>query len=104
MFWLENVIYFLVFLIFEILISPAAYVKIWYNILLIVRTTGIGTIGILRALLLCMVWTFLGPFIMVWITCMDMLNFVVILINHDGFTRTKEDKIAADKADDNLKV
>ncbi len=35
---------------------------------------------------------------------MDLKNLAFILIHHDGFTRTKEEKIAANRADDALKL
>jgi hypothetical protein len=35
---------------------------------------------------------------------MDLRNFIVILMHHDGFTRTKQEKIAANRADDTLKL
>jgi hypothetical protein len=35
---------------------------------------------------------------------MDIKNFLIILAKHDGFTRTKEDRIAAFKTDDSMKI
>jgi hypothetical protein len=104
MYWIENFIFVVLFQIFEFLISPIAYLKIWYNLFLIVRTTGIGTTGLMKGGMYCIIWAFLGPFIMIWIQLMDLKNFVFILMHHDGFTRTKEEKIAANRADDALKL
>jgi len=89
MYWFENIIYVLLFLIFEILISPFTYAKIWYNLLLILRTTDIGTTGIVKSVIYCLIWAFLGPFLMLGILAMDLWNFIVILSFHDGFTRTQ---------------
>ena len=91
-------------MIFEFFLSPIAYLKIWYNLFLIVRTTGIGTTGLMKGGIFCIIWAFLGPFIMLWIQMMDLKNITLILINHDGFTRTKEEKIAANRADDASKL
>lgn len=100
MYWIENIVYVKIFMILELIISPIAYIKIWYNLFLIVRTTGIGTTGLVKGGIYCLVWAFLGPFIMIWIQIMDLRNFMIILMNHDGFTRTKQEKIAANRADD----
>ena len=88
MFWVENVVYVLCFFLFEVLISPFAYLLIWFNLLLIMRTTGSGTLGFFKSLFYTLVWAFLGPLIMVYIVSMDIKNFLHILIFHDGFTRT----------------
>jgi hypothetical protein len=104
MYWLENIVYVAIFLIFEVFISPIAYFKIWYNLFLIVRTTGIGTTGLVKGGMYCLIWAFLGPFIMIWIKIMDLRNFMIILMQHDGFTRTKQEKIAANRADDSTKL
>ena len=104
MYWIENIVYVICFFLFEILISPVAYLKIWYHFLLIMRTTGTGTIAFFKSLLYCMAWAFLGPLLMIYIISMDIKNFLIILAKHDGFTRTKEDRIAAIKTDDSMKI
>lgn len=89
---------------FEIVVSPFAYLKIWYNLLLIMRTTGSGTLGFFKSLFYSLIWAFLGPLLMIYIVSVDIKNFLHILLYHDGFTRTKEDRIAAFKTDDNMKI
>jgi hypothetical protein len=41
---------------------------------------------------------------MVYIIVMDIRYLIIILAHPDGFTRTKEDKIAATRVDDGLKM
>ena len=104
MFWVENVVYVLCFFLFEVIISPFAYLKIWFNLFQIVKTTGSGTLGFFKSLFYTLIWAFLGPLLMIYIVSVDIKNFLHILIFHDGFTRTKEDRIAAFKTDDNMKI
>jgi hypothetical protein len=104
MFWVENIVYVLCFFLFEVIISPFAYLKIWFNLFQIVKTTGSGTLGFFKSLFYTLIWAFLGPLLMIYIVSVDIKNFLHILIFHDGFTRTKEDRIAAFKTDDNMKI
>jgi Ion transport protein len=76
MFWFENIFYVLFFFIFEILISPLAYMKVWYNLMLMLRTTGTGTISFFKSLIYCMIWAFLGPILMTYIISMDIIMFL----------------------------
>jgi hypothetical protein len=68
------------------------------------RTTGNGTVALVKSGAYCLVWALLGPILMIYIIAMDLANFFHILSQHEGFTRTKEEKIAANKADDTLKI
>lgn len=104
MFWIENMIYVVLFLIFEILICPFAYFKVWYNFILLVRTTGSGTISIMKSLIYSTIWAFTGPITMIYIIGLDIMNFLHILKFHDGFIQTKDDKIAAKKTDETNKI
>jgi hypothetical protein len=94
MFWMENLIYLLAFLLFELLISPLVYVKLYLNLfgLFYFHNFESNGSGKCRSLLYLLLWFFLGPFIMLWILCKDLSNFYIILVNHDGFVRTKEQK------------
>jgi len=42
--------------------------------------------------------------IVIYILAKDLGNFLVILVNHDGFIITQEQKKAESKADDELKI
>ena len=94
----------MVLVVFECLIAPVAYGKIWYNLLLILRNKDNGSLSATKSLTYCFVWAFLGPVIMLWLVAKDTNNLLVIFVHHDGFTRTMEEKKNADKADDELKI
>lgn len=90
MYWIENIVYVMCFFTFEIVISPIAYLKVCYNLLEILRASGSGTIAFSKAFLYCLIWVFFGLPIIIYITCLDIYNFLFILGHHEGFTRTKE--------------
>jgi hypothetical protein len=72
MYWVENIMYIFFFFLFEICISPVAYLKIWYNLLLILRTTGSGTVALVKSGAYCLIWALLGPILMIYIIAMDI--------------------------------
>lgn len=104
MYWVENIVYITFFGLFEMLLSPLAFAKIWYNMLQLLRNQDSGSLERVRSLMYFAVWAVLGPVVMCWLMAMDVRNFVIILLHHDGFTRTMEEKNAAGKADDTIKV
>ena len=104
MYWLENIFFTLVFTFMELLLSPIVYAKILYNMLLIIRTTGNGTMGFFKSGMYCIVWTFLGPIITLYIVTQDIGNFVKILTNTNGFINTMEDNMLIVKVNDNVKL
>lgn len=91
-YWLENIVYMLAFFIFELLISPFVYVKIWLNLsnLFYIHNFESNGSGKCQSFLYLVLWSIAGFFIMLWILIKDMSNFYIILANHDGFVKTKE--------------
>jgi hypothetical protein len=92
-FWIENIVYIVLFIALEILISPIAFGKIWWKMIDMLKTSAFdgeqdGKRAMCRSCLYLILWFFTGPFIMIWILLLDLINFIVILTHHDGFIRT----------------
>ena len=103
--WIENVAYILVFTISELILSPVAYAKIWWNMFQMLRESihevERGSVySFIRSVAYCILWFFTGPIILSWILLLDLGNFLVILMHHDGFILTQEQKKAENKVDD----
>jgi len=108
-FWIENIVYIVLFIALEILISPIAFGKIWWKMIDMLKTSAFdgeqdGKRAMCRSCLYLILWFFTGPFIMIWILLLDLINFIVILTHHDGFIRTQEQEKAENKIDDELKI
>jgi hypothetical protein len=93
MFWIENIFYVLFFVVFELLVSPLSYLKIWYNLAQILRESlwlseRASSIGFWKSFAYCLLWFSLGPVIMLLILAIDLSNFLSILTHHEGFIRT----------------
>lgn len=75
MFWLENILFLLAFFIFELMMFPIAYIKVWYNILK--NSTGIS-----KMLGYSIVWILIGIILMFFIILNDCGNVFNILMQH----------------------
>lgn len=75
MYWIENVIFLLIQFLYEIVILPLAYMKVWFNI---VRTS----MGILRLILNCIIWAIIGFPMIIFLLFADMVNLFRILCFH----------------------
>lgn len=75
MFWIENLVFLLFFLIYETLLSPVAYIKIWYNI---IKTSSSYS----KIFGNCCVWILIGPIMMPLLIVGDCINLTKILLYH----------------------
>ena len=75
MYWLENILFLVFYLIFEVLILPLAYLKVWFNI---IRTS----MGVLRLILNSIVWAIIGVPMIIFLLFADMVNLFRILCFH----------------------
>jgi hypothetical protein len=90
-FWIENIFYIILFTLFEILLIPFAYFKIWWIMINMIKRDTFEqrtTQSFLWSLLYILLWFFLGPLIVIYILAKDLGNFLVILVHHDGFIIT----------------
>ena len=97
MFWLENIIFISFFLAFELIISPFAYIKVWFNI---VR----NSMGVCRTILNCIVWAIIGVIMMFYIVVSDCVNLIKILCYHNGCRHGFIDDLAEEEVDTALKI
>ena len=86
MFWTENLVFLIAYFLFEILILPLTYLKVWYNIF---RTS----MGVLKLILNCIVWAIIGIFMMVWLLFSDLVNLFRILCFHQGCRVGQKDEL-----------
>lgn len=75
MFWFENIFGILAFVVFEIVICPIAYAKIWINIIR-------NSMGIINTIVNCIIWLFVGIFIMLFLLVRDLSYLIIILSYH----------------------
>lgn len=77
MFWLENIIWLLVFMAYEVALSPLVYLK---NIFVV----GWATQGLLQKVWHIVAWLFLGPILLIYFILRDMNYMFRILCEHQG--------------------
>ena len=92
MFWLENIFFLIIFLVFELLIAPVAYIKVWINILK-------NSMGILNTIINCTVWLIAGVFILIFLLIRDVAYLMKILSYHNGCKYGKADELADEPID-----
>lgn len=92
MFWVENVFFILIFLVFEILIFPVAYIKVWINIIK-------NSMGILNTILNCIIFLIIGIFTMLYLLLRDVCYLIKILSYHNGCRFGKADELAEESMD-----
>lgn len=97
MFWLENIVFVIAFFLFELLIMPIAYIKVWINI---VR----NSMGILNTILNCVIWALIGIFMMFFLLFRDVSYLVKILSYHNGCRFGKVDELAEESVDPALRI
>jgi hypothetical protein len=86
MYWFENVLFIFLFIMFEILLSPLMFLKMFYHIFYIPQsfTTKIGVaIG----------WIFIGLFVCIFFIGYDTRIFINILRMTEGCQKTKGNEI-----------
>ena len=97
MFWIENLLFIFGFLVFEVCISPIAYIKVWVNLIK-------NSMGVLNTIVNCSVWLLIGIFVMLFLIARDVTYLMKILGHHDGCKAGKVDELAEDPIDPNLKI
>ena len=75
MFWGENMVFILVFLVLELLLATPTYLKIWFNLIK-------NSLGLLRTILNCLIWAVIGIPMMLWLVVSDIVNLIRILCYH----------------------
>lgn len=74
-YWLENLIFGVAFLLFEVVIMPIAYLKVWYNIIK-------NSMGLLNTLVNCFIWAVIGIFMMIFLIFRDVFYLFKIFSYH----------------------
>jgi len=90
MHWLENLIFIFGFLLFEFLLFPIAYLKIWVNIIL-------NSLGVLMTLCNCLSWALLGIPVSLFLVIRDACYLMKILCYHQGCRYGKLDELAEEE-------
>jgi hypothetical protein len=86
MYWLENVLFIMIFILFELLISPLMYVKTFYNIWFIPQS-------MLTRIFVYIAWFFGGYIFVFFLILYDTKIFINILKTYEGHqTLSEEDK------------
>lgn len=75
MFWFENVFFILIFMFFEIIIMPVAYIKVWINL-------AANSVGILKTILNCFIWALIGLLMIFFLVFRDVAYLIKILAYH----------------------
>ena len=75
MYWLENIFFIFTFMGIELVMAPVAYVKIWINIIK-------NSMGILKIILNCIIITFIGFFMVLFLMFRDIYYLIKILLYH----------------------
>ena len=90
-FWLENLLFYIPkMLVYELFLVPKIYLRLIYNILRVEDNR-------LNALLLVIIWIFIGVFYLLYYLVIDMKFYFKILYDyHDGET-TEADQAREDK-------
>jgi len=76
-FWMENILFIMAFVLFELFLSPMVYLKTFYT--LVYSTEGMFTTiyNVFR-------WTMGGILILIYILLRDTFTLIDILYMHDG--------------------
>jgi hypothetical protein len=85
MHWLENIFFLLGFLLFEVLLAPLAYAKVWVNIL-------VNSLGALRTICNGLLWAVLGIPMTLFLVIRDLTYLMMILCKHQGCRHGKPDE------------
>lgn len=82
-FWIENIFLLVLFIIFELFLTPFVYLKSFYTIIY-------STNGLFSVIANVFKWAALGPLLMMLVLCKDVVNLINILRMHDGCKAYKE--------------
>jgi hypothetical protein len=73
-FWVQNLVYLFLFLLYEIIMGPIAGVKVFFNIIKI----GTGN----QKVYYCIVWFFLGWLFIIYYILKDTITFISLLCDY----------------------
>lgn len=97
MYWIENIVFIIGFLLFENVIAPIAYIKIWINII------G-NSYGVLKTIMNCLICTSLAPALVAYLILKDVGNLMKILCYLNGCRYGKVDELEDDLPDSAIRV
>lgn len=86
MYWLENIFFIIGYLVFEIVIVPLAYLKIWFNFIK-------NSMGVLNLITNCFIWLCIGIPTILFLAARDLYYLIKILCYHNGCRYGKEDEL-----------
>ena len=92
-YWVENMFYIGVFVVFELALLPFIYLLTFIN--LILQSNSPGQIGLFTVL-----WLFFGIFVLIFILFRDVGNLCWILYQHDGCKAQMDQK--SDEEDEEM--
>jgi hypothetical protein len=75
MHWIENLCFLFGFLMFELMLVPIAYIKVWINIIL-------NSLGVLKTIGNCFMWLLFGIPMMIFLLFRDIAYLIMILCRH----------------------
>jgi hypothetical protein len=97
LFWLENVVYVVLFAAFEVLLIPFVYIKMLFVI-------PWATLGLFTSIFYTAFWFASGLAILIWIALNDLGNFLRILAMHDGCRVDTNDDDSADNGEEDIRI
>ena len=93
MFWFENTIYIMGFIVFEVLLFPLIYIKVGVNVVYLSSW--------FRLLPLILFWILVGPFVLIYSLSKDLFFYIKILCDYqddeDQFKEKEEEDFRQDK-------
>jgi hypothetical protein len=92
-FWCENIIYLFMMFIYELILVPFIYLRVYYNILIM-------SSSIPNALLLYSLWIPFGVLFLLYCVCKDMFYFLKILCDYKDEDDQRIQKEAEDSKQD----
>ena len=90
-FWIENLVYIIGFLLYEIMLIPLIYVKVFYNLLI--------ATSFFNFLLIGPFWVLVGPTILFFYSMKDTFYFIRILCDYGDEDQQDEKLYEIDKQD-----
>jgi hypothetical protein len=96
-YWIENVFIVIAFFVFEIIIMPIAYIKIWVNLIKNSQT-------LFKTLVNLLVFAVIGGPLMILAVAKDVYYMLLILCYYYGCRYGKVDELAEDEVDNSLRI
>ena len=97
MYWLENLVFIGAFLLFELLLLPIAYIKVWMNLIK-------NSMGVLNLITNCLVWLLIGIPTIVFLFLRDGFYLLKILCHHNGCRYGKAEEMLEEHIEPKVKM